>query len=61
MQPLVPAFLSSLWPVIWPILALAVLLILLRFIFKLAMRVVVSGCVVLLLVGAAVLLFRFLR
>lgn len=61
MQPLIPAFLSSLWPTIWPILALAVLLILLRFIFKLAMRVVVSGCVVLLLVGAAVLLFRFLR
>ena len=55
------AFFSNLWPILWPILAIAVVWIVIRFVFKLAMRVMVSGCFVLLLLGAALIIFRLLR
>jgi hypothetical protein len=55
------SFLSNLWPILWPILAIAAVWIVIRFVFKLAMRVMVSGCFILLLIGAALIVFRMLR
>jgi hypothetical protein len=55
------SFFSNLWPILWPLLALAVVWILIRFIFKLAFRVMVSGCFLLLLLGAALFFFRVVR
>jgi hypothetical protein len=55
------AFFSNLWPVIWPILLIAAAWIVIRFVFKLAMRVMVSGCFIILLLGAAIIVLRGLR
>ncbi len=54
-------FFSNLWPVIWPFLLIAAAWIVIRFVFKLAMRVMVSGCFVILLLGAAIIVIRMLR
>ncbi len=61
MEPTIPAFLTNLWPVIWPILLIAAAWIVIRFVFKLALRVMVSGCFIILLLGAALIIFRILR
>ncbi len=57
----IPTFISNLWPVIWPFVLLAVVWIVIRFVFRLAMRVMVTGCVVLLLAGAAIFILRLVR
>ncbi len=61
MESSIPAFFANLWPVIWPFLLIAAAWIVIRFVFKLAMRVMVSGCFILLLLGAALIVFRLLR
>lgn len=61
MESTTAAFFSNLWPVIWPILAIAAIWIVIRFVFKLALRVMVSGCFIILLLGAALFVFRLLR
>jgi hypothetical protein len=61
METSIAASFTSLWPILWPILALAVVWILIRFVFKLALRVMFSGCFILLLLGAAVIIFRLMR
>ncbi len=61
MEPAIPTFITQLWPVIWPFLLLAVVWIVIRFVFRLAMRVMVTGCAVLLLVGAVLFVLRLVR
>jgi hypothetical protein len=61
METSLASFFSNLWPIVWPLLALAVVWILIRFIFKLAFRVMATGCVLLLVLGAALFIFRVIR
>ncbi len=61
MSSILPTFLSPYWTFIWPLLALAVLWILIRFVFRLAMRVMLTGCAVLLVVGAVILVLRLVH
>jgi hypothetical protein len=61
MEPSFAAFFSNLWPVIWPFVLIAAAWIVIRFVFKLAMRVMVTGCFIILLLGAAIIVLRMLR
>ncbi|MDD5368972.1 MAG: hypothetical protein PHQ40_07805 [Anaerolineaceae bacterium] len=52
---------SGIGQVLLIVAVLAVLWIVLKFILKLAMRVVVSGCVIILVVGLILFAFRYVR
>ena len=52
------SILSNILSLIWPFLVLAVIWIVLRFVFRWAMRIMAAGCAVLLVIAVALVFFR---
>jgi hypothetical protein len=53
-----PSLFANILSLIWPFLVLAVIWILLRFVFRMAMRVMAAGCAVLLVIAVGLIIFR---